>query len=127
MLIFIRNNHTYSVTTIGQFAFAATGIIDFTFPNKIETIVSHSVYNCPKLESITIPSSVTTIEYSAFFANNALKTVRIYATKPPTITNGSAIFNGDVHTTCVLEVPKGYTTTYYNATGWAFSYITEIQ
>ncbi len=116
-----------SVTTIKSFAFAATGIINFTFPNKIKTIVSYSVYNCPKLESITIPSTVTSIEYAAFFANDALKTVRIYATKPPTITNGSAIFNGDVRTTCVLEVPKSYTTTYYNATGWAFSYITEIQ
>lgn len=116
-----------SVTTIQSFAFAATGIIDFTFPNKITTITARSVYNCPSLESITIPSSVTTIEYAAFFANDALKTVRIYATNPPTITNGSAIFNGNVHTTCVLEVPKGYTTTYYNATGWAFSNITEIQ
>lgn len=116
-----------SVTTIKSYAFAATGIIDFTFPSKVTTIAARSVYNCPSLKSITIPSTVTSIEYAAFFANDALKTVRIYATKPPTITNGSAIFNGDVHTTCVLEVPKGYTTTYYNATGWAFSYITEIQ
>lgn len=116
-----------SVTTIGQFAFAATGIINFTFPNKITTIASYSVYNCQSLESITIPRTVTSIEYSAFFANPALKTVRIYATKPPTITNGNAIFNGNTHTTCVLEVPKGYTTTYYNTSGWAFSHITEIQ
>ena len=116
-----------SVTTIQQFAFAATGIINFTFPNKIKTISAHSVYNCPSLENITIPSTVTTIEYSAFFANSALKTVRIYATQPPTITNGNAIFNGNTHTTCVLEVPKGRSSVYYNSTGWAFSTIREIQ
>ena len=116
-----------SVTTIQQFAFASTGIINFTFPNKIKTISAHSVYNCPSLENITIPSTVTTIEYSAFFANDALKTVRIYASQPPTITNGNAIFNGNTHTTCVLEVPKGRSSVYYNSTGWAFSTIREIQ
>ena len=116
-----------SVTTIQQFAFAATGIINFTFPNKIKTISAYSVYNCPSLENITIPSTVTTIEYSAFFANDALKTVRIYATQPPTITNGNAIFNGNTHTTCVLEVPKGRSSVYYNSTGWAFSTIREFQ
>lgn len=46
--------------------------------------------------------------------------MRIYATKPPTITNGNAIFNGNTHTTYVLEVPKGYTTTYPSAVSWLY-------
>lgn len=116
-----------SVTSIGKYAFHTTGLISFTFPSKIKTINAYSVYNCKSLENITIPSTVTSIEYSAFFANPALKTVRIYATQPPTITNGNAIFNGSTHTTCVLEVPKGRGSVYYNSTGWAFSTIREIQ
>lgn len=116
-----------SVTSIGESAFHTTGLISFTFPSKIKTINARSVYNCKSLENITIPNTVTSIEYSAFFANPALKTVRIYATQPPTITNGNAIFNGSTHTTCVLEVPKGRSSVYYNSTGWAFSTIREIQ
>ena len=119
-----------SVTTIQKYAFAATGIINFTFPNKITNIAAYSVYNCSALESITIPKSVKTIEGSAFSANSKLKTVRIYAVTPPTITNtsmyGNAIFSGNTLTTCVLEVPTGCSTNYYNATGWAFSTIREI-
>ncbi len=116
-----------SVTSIEESAFNATGLINFSFPSKITNITASSVYNCPSLESITIPKSVTTIEYSAFFHNKALKTVRIYATKPPTITNGNAIFNGNILSDCILEVPRGCGSTYYNSTGWNFYYITEIK
>lgn len=35
-------------------------------PNTVEVIGSHSFYNLPSLKEITIPTSVTTVEYQAF-------------------------------------------------------------
>ena len=58
---------TYSVTTIGEYAFYDCNVLtSITIPNSVTTIGGWAFDQCYGLTSITIPYSVTTIEYYAF-------------------------------------------------------------
>ena len=61
------NGKTYSVTTIGSFAFYSdSGLISVIIPNSVTTIERCAFY-CSSLTSVTIPNSVTTIGEHAFW------------------------------------------------------------
>ena len=61
------NTTTYSVTTIGNYAFSdCSGLTSITIPNSVTTIDSNAFSGCSGLTSITIPNSVTTIGDYAF-------------------------------------------------------------
>ena len=58
---------TYSVTSIGEFAFKdCTGLTSVTIPTSVTSIGEEAFRGCTGLTSVTIPNSVTTIGYSAF-------------------------------------------------------------
>ena len=58
---------TYSVTSIGEFAFKdCTGLTSVTIPTSVTSIGEEAFRCCTGLTSVTIPNSVTTIGYSAF-------------------------------------------------------------
>lgn len=71
-------------------------------------------YNCYKLESVTIPSSVTTIERYAFGNCSNIKTVTSLSDDPITISDD--VFS--VEEDAVLYVPKGSKSKYAKASGW---------
>ncbi len=72
------NGNTYSVTSIGDWAFSAcSSLTSITIPNSVTTIGEFAFNNCYGLSSITIPNSVTSIEYEAFFGCHGLKSVFI--------------------------------------------------
>ena len=61
------NNDTYSVTAIGNSAFALCDeLTSVTIPNSITSIGNSAFYYCHRLTSVTIPNSVTTIGDKAF-------------------------------------------------------------
>ena len=54
------------ITSIGDFAFARTNIKSIVIPKGVTTIGYAAFYHCDKLKEISIPSTVTWVEPSAF-------------------------------------------------------------
>lgn len=55
-----------NIRSIGDFSFARSNLKSISIPNSVKTIGYAAFYNCRDLLEITIPSSVTWIEPSAF-------------------------------------------------------------
>ena len=71
-------NRTYTVTTIGGFAFAdCSGLTSINIPNSVTTIIYWAFKNCSGLTSINIGNSVTTIGESAFEGCSGLTSINI--------------------------------------------------
>ena len=81
-----HNSKTYTVTTIGDYAFANVSIgsvdkdgeitgagvgnndelVSVKFPNTLKTINISAFHGCRKLSDVMFPTSLETIDYSAF-------------------------------------------------------------
>ena len=111
------NGTTYSVTEIGDNAFSYSGLTSVTIPNSVTTINYYAFYNCTGLTSVNIPNSVTTIGWSAFRRCSGLTSVTIGNS---VTTIGSDAFNGCTGLTSVT-IGNSVTTigsdAFYNCTG----------
>ena len=73
-----RNGTTYSVTSIGEYAFKnCSGLTSVTIPNSVTSIGEYAFENCSGLTSVTIPNSVTSIGDGAFAYCSGLTSVTI--------------------------------------------------
>lgn len=91
------------------------------FDRYLECIGDYAFCSCTSLTSITIPSSVTTIQSNAFSYCTALTSVYV----GESIAEIYNAFEG-IPASCTLYVPKGYKSAYQNAPGWnAFQNIEE--
>ncbi|MBR5844180.1 MAG: leucine-rich repeat protein [Bacteroidaceae bacterium] len=88
------NDNTYSVTTIGDYAF----------------------YCCTGLTSVTIPNNVTLICSDAFYYCTRLTELFVEATVPPTVENNAFPY---VDKSIPVYVPAGCGEAYRSATGWS--------
>ena len=72
------NDETYSVTSIGEYAFhGCDGLTSITIPNSVTSIGGSSFCACTSLTSVTIPNGVTSIGGSAFESCTSLTSVTI--------------------------------------------------
>jgi len=61
-----------TVTNIGSYAFSSCPLTSAVLGEGVPLIGDHMFANCPSLVSVTVPSSVTTIEDGAFWGCSAL-------------------------------------------------------
>lgn len=74
---------TYTVTSIGEYAFAnCSTVVDITLPATVTTISEAAFYSCTALTTIPLPSGLTVIDSSAFYNCRALTSINI----PETVT-----------------------------------------
>lgn len=102
----INKGKTYSVTSIGEYAFRSCPSLEsITIPNSVTSIGEHAFHSCPSLDSITIPNSVTSIGDYAFYSCDSLTSVTI----PNSVTNiGSYAFQ---HCSSLASVTIGNSVT----------------
>ena len=100
------NGKTYSVTSIGNYAFAdCSSLTSITIPSSVTSIGFEAFLGCSGLTSITIPNSVTSIRHFAFWGCSGLTSVTI----PNSVTSigDGAFYNcsslTSVHITDVLS------------------------
>ena len=102
------NGSTYSVTSIGFYAFYdCGGLTSVTIPNSVTSFGYQAFLGCSGLTSITIPNSVISIGDEAFYGCKGLKTV--YNFSNLTFSKGS-YSNGWVayYTDKVYNAPNGF-------------------
>lgn len=61
-----NESSTYTVTSIGPYAFYGSNLISISLPMSVTTIGESAFNSCESLTSITIPNSVTSVGASAF-------------------------------------------------------------
>ena len=72
------NNKSYSVTSIGNYAFwGCSGMASITLPEGVTSIGNEAFYDCSGLTSVTIPEGVTSIGEWAFMDCKRLTSITI--------------------------------------------------
>ena len=67
----------YVVTSIGEYAFIASGLISVNIPEEVTSIGASAFSYCSNLTSVIIPESVTSIGASAFDGCKSLTSIKI--------------------------------------------------
>ena len=114
----------YAVKKVGNsyypsiFGNVNPSVTSITIPNSVTSIGFAAFYNCQSLTSITIPNSVTSIGNYAFLACTGLTSITI----PNSVTSiGEYAFSGCTGLTSIT-IPNSVT----SIGDWAFSYCTSL-
>jgi hypothetical protein len=102
-------------STLVQCTTSKTG--SYSIPSSVTSIGYESFYG-NVLTTIIIPSSVVTIEESAFQGCNSLESVYSFSTIPIDLSSLSLVFYGVNKTNCILHVPVGTKDAYQKANLW---------
>ncbi len=72
----IYNGETYSVTSIGDFAFSSCfNLTSLEIPNSVTSMGKGAIYNCTGLTSIYIPKSVVSMNFPLRFNTNLVSII----------------------------------------------------
>ena len=105
-----------SVTSIGRFAFSGCiGLTSILIPNSVTSIGSRAFERCKDLTSIEIPNSVTSIGSSAFLGCSSLESIISKIKNPFKI--DQSVFR-DLPKKAKLIVPYGTKSIYMMTEGW---------
>lgn len=102
-----------NLTSLGGGAFNETNIKSVT---NLGTVTSVGINNCPKVTSITLPSTITSIPNWGFYNNKSMTTLTVNATTPPTL-GGNALY--DCNALANIYVPSASVNAYTSASGWS--------
>lgn len=105
-----------SVLIIGNSAFKGRALTSIDIPEGVTDINWSAFQNCSSLNSITIPSTVTSIGSYAFYCWN-LRDVTTKIAAPFAIEENT--FYSDTYTKGTLHVPDGTKGLYKKTTGWS--------
>ena len=94
------------IQSIGDFAFARSGLTSIEIPVGVTTIGYGAFYHCDDLAQVTIPSTVTEIEPSAFAKTEWMGSIRKDRKNPFTIV-GDGILIAYSGMSSEVEVPEG--------------------
>lgn len=108
---FISDGYFYPV-----FDYAQDNISSFTFGEEVQVIPVGLCYAMPNLTSVTIPQSVTTIDFFAFGYCYGLTDITCHAAVPPTC--GDEVFYDLNVATIPLYVPAASMGLYQEADTW---------
>ena len=108
-----------SVTSIGDHAFnECSSLTSVTIPNTVTSIGDYAFSNCESLTSVTIPNSVTSIGYQAFAYCESLTSITI----PNSVTTiGNYAFK-DCSSLTSIDIPNSVTSIGH----WAFGYCSSL-
>lgn len=120
-----------SVTSIGNLAFALSGLTEVTIPDSVQTIGYSAFGMCNFLENITVPASVTDLGDRAFMGCSRLVRAEVFATitdlKASTFYNSVVSMGGNVYTdTALTEVVLSSSITKISDSALAGNAITDI-
>lgn len=111
--------HKYSVTSIGEYAFAyRENTPSITIPNSVTSIKRSAFYHCEGLTSIVIGSGVTNIDEYAFNYCSGLANVYCYADSVPKTAN-NWVFNNSPIASATLHVPAASIEAYRTTSPWS--------
>jgi len=90
----------------------------FTIPSSVTTIEKSAFGGCTLLKALSIPESVTTLGSGAFYDCTGLKYIIVNWEKPIDLGNTLRPFENVNFDDCILYVPDGTVALYRKALGW---------
>lgn len=116
-----------SLRSLEQGAFCHTGISELRIPEGVTSLGQYVANNCPNLETVYLPSTLTDIGRWAFENNSKLTSVYSNIPASKLFAIDANVFNGIDMNSCTLYVPVGAAETYRATEGWnQFKNITEV-
>ena len=103
------NGTTYSVTSLGNYCFCASGLTSITIPNSVTSLGKSCIDGCSGLTSVTIPNSVTSLGNYCFSDCSGLTEVHVNRETPPA--TGGKIFEA-CESLQTIYVPTGASANY---------------
>ena len=116
------NNQSDGIVYLGDWICRYKGVMYYdtslSIRNGTKGIAESAFANCMKLDSITIPNTVTYICNYAFSYCEGLRSIYSTINAPDNVSMGADVFYGVPKETCMLHVPKGTKDLYMNADQW---------
>ena len=119
---YLYNDSYTNDNELGSCAFLnCSGLTSLSLPSSLTSIDSGAFSGCSGLTSLSLPSGLTSIGDGAFRGCSGLTSIYVYTEKLPNM--GSDVFDGCDAKKCTVYVPKG---TYYDYWLSEFGYFENI-